>query len=83
MSCWHGSHGCGHWHGGGYGYGYGPRARDDDFDWPLRRPFSPAGREGAAEELAARLEALRDEVRRVEDECGRMGRPGRARGSEI
>ncbi len=70
MSCWHGGHGCGPWHGGPYSPGcYDPADWYGEADWPAprryRRPARPDP-EAAADDLQARLEALRDEVRRVE-----------------
>ena len=79
MGCWHGhgyGHGCARATGPGY-YGpaprgwYGPVDEDDwyeDVNWPLRRrgrgrPVEPEVR---AATLEARLEDLREELRRVE-----------------
>jgi hypothetical protein len=66
MSCWHGPHGCGPWHGYGYGYGYGPGDWYGEPDWPVGRPVRRSSRAIAAEDLEARLEALHDEIRNVE-----------------
>jgi hypothetical protein len=65
MGCWHG---CGHRYGPPYGIAWG-----EPVEWydPVMRPprrrrrFDP---EEVADELEARLEALHDEVRRVESE---------------
>jgi hypothetical protein len=72
MSCWHGWHGCGPWHGLPYGGGwYGPADWVEEPERPFRRRyrgFRRPDRGTAAEELEARLADLRDEMRRVEAE---------------
>ena len=83
MGCWHG-HGSGHGCGPGYcgpprGW-YGPVDecdRYDDVDRRLRRPFRErAGERRSGEEsLEARLEDLREELRRVESALADLSRP--------
>jgi hypothetical protein len=76
MSCWHGpyGHGCGLWHG--YGYApYGPPDWFEDFEWPVRPPLRRAERGLAADDLEARLDALRDEIRGVEREIAGLRSP--------
>ena len=72
MSCWHGGHGCGPWHGGPSSPGwYDPGDWYEGADWPVRRRYRGPARldpETAADDLSERLDALRDEVRRVEAE---------------
>jgi hypothetical protein len=72
MSCWHGGHGCGPWHGVPYGPGwYDPADWYEGANWPIRRRYRRPSRldqETAADDLEAKLDALRDEVRRVEAE---------------
>lgn len=90
MSCGHGWHGCGPWYGPpdelpyGRGY-YGPASWHEDAGWPARG-WSRRGRrvdpELAAEELATRLEDLRDEIRRVEAELAHLSRPAAAPGED-
>jgi uncharacterized small protein (DUF1192 family) len=75
MGCWHGMH---NWHGcsPSYGASYGrgwcePADWYEDAGWPTRRRDRRSqglDREAGADELAATLDALRDEVRRVEAE---------------
>ena len=72
MGCAHGWHGCGHWYGPPYGGGwYEPAEWDEEADRPIRRRSRgyrrPEG-ETAPEELEMRLDELRDEIRRVENE---------------
>jgi hypothetical protein len=71
MSCWHG-HDCGPWHGGPCGPGWwGPRDWYEDVDRPLPRRYRrSAGSAGgtSADELEVRLEAVLEEVRRLETE---------------
>lgn len=70
MSCWHGGHGCGPWHGGPCSPGsYEPADWYEGADWPVRRRSRRPERldpDAAANDLQTRLDALRDEVRRVE-----------------
>lgn len=80
MGCWHGQghygHGCGPWHDGPYvpsRYGpvdwFGPADWDEEFERPIRRRRrSSRYLEGApaGEELEARLDELRAEIKRVE-----------------
>ncbi len=72
MGCWHGWHGCGPSYGAPYGRGwYEPADWDEERAWPSRRRDRRSqwlDRETADDELAARLDALRDEVRRMEAE---------------
>jgi hypothetical protein len=71
MGCWHGYHGCGPWHGGPYSPGWYDADTWDEADVrPVRRgrPGRPVDRGPGTEELAARLEELLGEVRRVESE---------------
>lgn len=72
MSCGHGWHGCGPWHGGPYGPGwYDPVDVYEEADWPIRRRsrrYRRLERETAPAELEARLDELRDEIHRVEAE---------------
>jgi hypothetical protein len=72
MGCWHGYHGCGPWYGGPYGPGwYEPADWYEEAEWPVRprhRRYRRLDRESAAQELEARLDDLREELRRVEAE---------------
>lgn len=72
MGCWHGWHGCGPSYGVQYGRGWcEPADWYEDAGWPTRRRDRHSqwlDQEAAADELTARLDALRDEVRRVEAE---------------
>jgi len=72
MSCSHGWHGCGPWYPRSYGGGRcEPADWYEDAGWPTRRGDRRSqwlDREAAADELVARLDALRDEVRRVQAE---------------
>ncbi len=80
MGCWHGWHGCGPWYGGPYGRGwYEPVEWYEEPGWPIRRRNRRSrqlDREAAAEELDARLDELREEVRRMEADLASL------RGSE-
>jgi hypothetical protein len=76
MSCGHGWHGCGPWYGPPRAEGwYGPDDSYEEIDRPVRRRYrryarSDAG--SAADELEARLSALRDEIRRAETELAEL-----------
>lgn len=80
MGCWHG-HGyhCG-WPTPGW---YGPAVDEADWlyeqDWPVRRRRyrreQPADPESTVKSLEARLDELRDELRRVEAALGEMHGP--------
>lgn len=75
MGCWHGPHGCGPWYGGPYA------EWSDEMDWPIRRRVRRARRgdqEMAADELEARLDELRDELRRVQAELENLHAAGRS-----
>jgi uncharacterized small protein (DUF1192 family) len=82
MSCGHGWHGCGPWHGGPYGGGwYEPADWYGEADWPVRRRAPRYRRmesETATDELEARLAELRDEIRRVEADLGSLRGSGAA-----
>ena len=79
MSCWHGWHGCGPCYGPPHGRGwYGPADWLEEADRPIRRRYRRyprLDREAAAEELAERLEELREEVHRVEAELADLREP--------
>ncbi len=77
MGCWHDRydrHGCGPWHGAAYDRGwYEPIDSYADLDWPARRArrrLRRPEREADVEGLEARLDDLREEIRRVEEELG-------------
>ena len=76
MSCGHGWHGCGPWHGPGRGEGwYGPEDWYDEFDRPMRRRYRQPARSEAdsvADDLEVRLSALRDEIRRAETDLAEL-----------
>ncbi len=80
MSCWHGGHGCGPWYGGRCGPGWsGETDWYGEADWPMRRPYRRSRRpepETPDDELEARLDALREEVRRVKAELMNLRGPG-------
>jgi hypothetical protein len=84
MGCWHGwhdGHGCASWHRIPYDRGwYEPVDYYDDADWPMRRrrPTARRGSGEAQELIEARLDALRDEVSRLEADLAEM-RDTRAR----
>ena len=72
MSCGHGWHGCGPWYGPPRGEGwYGPYDWYEELDRPIRRRYRRHTRsdaESVAEDLEARLSALREEISRAETE---------------
>ncbi len=77
MSCGHGGwHGCGPWYGPPRGEGwYAPDDWYDEFDRPVRRRYRRSARsdaEGVADDLEARLSALREEIRRAETELAEL-----------
>ena len=89
MGCWHGhGHGCGP---GPYwpaprGW-YGPVDEYDwydDVNWPMRRRARerPADRETRAASLEARLQVLREELRRMEAALADLAEPTSAGPSE-
>lgn len=86
MSCGHGWHGCGPSYGPPHGRGwYGPQDWYEEADWPIRgrpRPYRRIDPETAGEEFEARLEELREEVRRVEAEVAHLVRPGQSAAGE-
>jgi len=74
MSCSHGWHGCGPWHGPGRGW-YGPDDWYEEFDRPVRRRDRRDTRfdaDSVAGDLEARLSALQDEIRRAETELAEL-----------
>jgi hypothetical protein len=77
MSCGHGGwHDCGPWSGPRRGEGwYGPEYWYDDFDRPVRHRYQGSARSDAtstADDLEARLSALRDAVHRAESELAEL-----------
>jgi len=82
MGCWHGWHGCGPAYGPPYGGGwYGPPDWYEEPEWPMRRRYRGSARidrEQATEELEARLEELRTEMRRMEAELIELRGPERS-----
>ena len=77
MGCWHG---CGPVHGGLTPRGwYGPGDEDvsyQDVPRPPRRHARSEDREMRAASLEERLDALREELRRVEADLAELGRQG-------
>ena len=77
MGCWHG---CGPVHCGPTPRGwYGPADEDvscQDVTRPLRRRARPENREMRAASLEERLDALREELRRVEAVLAEFGKQG-------
>ena len=82
MGCWHGGHGCGPWHGGPYSPGwYEPAEWYEEADRPIRRRsrgYRRPERETVPEDLEMRLDELRDEIRRVENELVSLRRSDEA-----
>ena len=80
MSCGHGWHGCGPSYSGHYGRGCDePVDWFEASDWPARgraRRYERLGRDEAADDLEARLGALRDEIRRVEADLASLRSSG-------
>lgn len=76
MSCGHGWHGCGPWYGPPRGEGwYGPYDWYEELDRPMRRRYRGHTRsdaENVAEDLEARLSALREEISRAETELAEL-----------
>ena len=76
MSCGHGWHGCGPWYGPPRGEGwYGPDDWYEEFDRPARRRsrrYARPDADSVADDLEARLSALRDEIRRAEAELAEL-----------
>jgi uncharacterized small protein (DUF1192 family) len=76
MSCGHGWHGCGPWYGPPRGEGwYGPYDWYEELDRPMRRRYRRQTRsdtESVAEDLEARLSALREEISRAETELAEL-----------
>jgi len=80
MSCWHGWHGCGPYFGTPRDLDWwGPRDWDEEVDRPVGRRYRRPRRldsEMAAGDLEARLEDLRETIRRIEAELdGLRGSP--------
>jgi hypothetical protein len=84
MGCWHGIRGCGPWYGPPRWTGwYEPADWYDEGDWPIPPRYArrrPPDREVATSELEAQLAELRDELRRIETELGRLQANGPAAG---
>ena len=79
MSCGHGSwHGCGPWYGPPRSEGWcGPDDWSEAFDRPTRRRsrrYALSDADSVADDLEARLSALRDEIRRAEAELAGLRR---------
>lgn len=75
MSCSHGWHDCEPWHGGPHEWACGPvgweSARFAEVERPFRQRYRAApgiDRDTAADELAAKLDRLHDEIRQLEVE---------------
>ncbi len=81
MGCWHGWHGCGSSYGAPYRRGwYQPVEWDEEVDWPMRRRRRGPDQEVRVDELEARLERLREEVRTLEGDLVRLRATGPAAG---
>jgi hypothetical protein len=82
MSCGHGWHGCGPWAYGPYaGPRYEPADWYEEADWPLRgraRRYRAMEHDAAPEALEARVDELRDEIRRLEAELVNLRGVGKA-----
>ena len=79
MGCWHGNHGCGPWHAPVYGRGWYDPVDWFEEDWPVRRSSRSrrrADREAAGGALEARIDELREEVRRLEVELADLREAG-------
>ena len=76
MSCGHGWHACGPWYGPPRGEAwYGPDDWYEEIDRPVRRRYRRYPRPDAAsvaDDLEARLSALRDEIRHAEAELAEL-----------
>lgn len=69
MGCAHGPHDCGAWYGGPYS------DWSEEMDWPVRRRARRVRRadpDPSTDEIVARLDELRDEVRRVGAELEKL-----------
>ena len=69
MGCAHGPHDCGAWYGGPYS------DWSEEMDWPVRRRARRVRRadpDPSTDEIVARLDELRDEIRQVGAELEKL-----------